>query len=268
MSLEELENRYTEFQKEAASLAGGLLDIPRRVGLLTHITRQTHGNHVFPLIAAHGALWALGYFEAGGSLGRLIAKRYFYNSDERVFRLGILRDFAERFRQVNRQVCIDTYANFLFTQEHGEEADAAKIVPPELLDSLNRVHFATRNNKALTEAEKKAVFEQSFLCEQEVTVSPGVQEAIDGFDCRIMRQLCLKPIVRFAYFPGFRYLFFWNFGDLQERIDKGMASYSFAEKSGWDHVQKTLMYYGHLPSLFAEDHDRFMEEVFESLGAV
>lgn len=264
MSLADLENRYATFQKEAVDLAGSLLDIPRRVGLLTHLTRQTRGNHVFPLLAAHGALWALGYFEAGGSLGRLIAKRYFYNSDEKVFRLGILRDFAERFRKVNRQVCIDTYANYLFTQQHGEDADAAEVVPPGLLDSLNRVHFASRNGKTLTDAEKKAVFEQSFLCEQEATVSPGVKEAIDGFDCRIMRQLCLKPIVRFAYFPALRYMFFWNFGDMQERIDKGMKSYSIAEKSGWDHVQKTLMYYGHLPGLFAEDHEKFMAEVFQS----
>lgn len=264
MSLEKLESSYAVFQKKATELAGSVLDIPRRVGLLTSVTRETGGNHVFPLLAAHGALWALGYFEAGGSLGRLIAKRYFYNSTERVYRLGILRDFSERFRKVNRKVCIDTYANYLFTRDHGEDADAERIIPPNLLDALNRVHHASRTGKLLTEAEKRDVFEQSFLCEQEVTVSPGVQEAIDGFDCRIMRQLCLKPIVRFAYFPRFRYLFFWNFGNTEERIDKGMASFRFAEKSGWDHVQKTLMYYGHLPGVFAEDHDAFMAEVFES----
>ena len=62
-------------------------------------------------IATHGALWAYRYFEVGGWLGRVIANRYFYNAQEKQFRLGLLQSFAEGFRKVNRSVCIDTYTN-------------------------------------------------------------------------------------------------------------------------------------------------------------
>ncbi|MEE3371504.1 MAG: hypothetical protein VX346_19385 [Planctomycetota bacterium] len=56
----------------------------------------------------------MGYFEAGGSLGRLVARRYFYSAEERGYRLGILREFSESFRRVNRLICVDTYTNYHF----------------------------------------------------------------------------------------------------------------------------------------------------------
>ena len=96
-----------------------------------------------------GALWAARYFEVGGRLGRFIAGRYFYNSRERAFRLGILQRFAEDFRRVNRQVCIDTYANYTFTREFGEHSPARDLLPANLLDALNRVHAARRAGREL-----------------------------------------------------------------------------------------------------------------------
>ena len=200
-SRDALQTRYLELKQEAARKAGGLLEIPRRVAILCDMFQDSGGNHVFPLIAAHGALWALSYFEMGGSLGRLIATRYFYNSTERIYRLDILREFAEKFRQVNRQVCIDSYANYYFTRELGDLPGAEEIVPANLLEMLNRVHQAQRNDRELSAEQKREVFQQSFLCEQELTVAPGVENAIKGFQCKIMQLLCLRPLVRFTYFP-------------------------------------------------------------------
>lgn len=71
-----LQCEYERLKSQAEVLAGGLTDIPRRVGILTSIYLDSGRNHAFSQMAAHGALWALGYFEAGGSLGRLVAKRY------------------------------------------------------------------------------------------------------------------------------------------------------------------------------------------------
>jgi hypothetical protein len=206
--------------------------------------RDSKRNHAFSLIAAHGALWASNYFEVGGSLGRLIGKRYFYNPTERAFRLGLLREFAEKFRAVNRQVCIDSYTNYHFTRRYGHLPGAETLVPAPLLDALNRVHWARERDRELTEAERKQVFEQSFLCEQEVTVAPGVQAAVDGFDCKIMRFLCLRPVVRFAYFPGWRYLWFRDFSNKQERITKGLHAFDLAVRMGWPHVDRSLRDYG------------------------
>lgn len=242
-----LHDRYARLKEEATLLAGDLLDIPRRAVLLYHLYRDSGGNHDFPLMAAHGALWGYSYFEVGGALGRLIGRRYFYDPKERAYRLGLLNEYAEAFRRVNRQVCIDTWTNYHFVKEYGRAPGAEQIVPAPLLDALNRVHDARRSVQRLPPTARRLVFEQSFRCEQEVTVAPAVRAAVDAFDCRIMRALSLKPLVRFAYFPGREFLFFRDFADKAERIAKGMYAYELAERVSWEHVQQTLADYGIVP---------------------
>ena len=114
----DLHAAYAEFKSQGETLAGDMLDIRRRAMILHNLYLESEGNHAFSLIAAHCALWAYRYFEVGGRLGRMIAYRYFYNKDERAFRLGLLNSFAEGFRRVNRQVCIDTCARFRFSPGH------------------------------------------------------------------------------------------------------------------------------------------------------
>jgi hypothetical protein len=262
-----LQDRYDELKAEATLLSGGLLDIPRRALILHNMYLDSGRNHQFSLIAAHGALWASGYFEAGGTLGRLIARRYFYNPDELAFRLGLLRQFAEDFRKVNRQVCIDTYANYEFVRRFGREPGAGELVAPSLLDALNRVHAARERRKTLPPDEARKVFEQSFQCEQEVTVAPGVEAAVEAFDCKVMRFLCLRPVVRFAYFPSFRYLWFRNFGDKEERIARGMEAYDLGARAGWPRAERSLRYYGVMPTALLDEPERSLAEVRDELAS-
>lgn len=263
MDLATLQSHYAEIKTEATRLAGDLLDIPRRVVLLAHLYEDSGRNHVFPHIAAHGALWAFGYFEVGGKLGRWIGRRYFYNATERNYRLGLLQGFAEEFRLVNRQVCIDTCTNYFFVRQFGNVAGAETIVPPTLLDALNRVHAARAKGHALTTKERRQVFEQSFRCEQEVTVAPGVLKAVSGFECKIMKFLCLRPIVRFAYFPACKFLMFRDFSNQSERIEKGLRAYGFAEQMGPTHVRGAMREYGVMPRRFFSAPDA----CFADLGA-
>jgi hypothetical protein len=265
MTSEALRERYDAIKAEATFLAGGLLDIPRRVIVLDGLYHDSGGNHAFSLMASHGALWATGYFEAGGSLGRLVARRYFYDPEERAFRIGLLRQFAEGFRKVNRQVCIDTYTNYHFTKSHGEIPGAEALVPPSLLDALNRVHHARRAGRTFDEAERRRAFEQSFLCEQEVTVAPGVRDAVRGFECKVLRTLCMRPIVRFAYFPWMRYLWFGDFSDKQERIDKGLRAFDLAERVGWPRVERALRHYGAMDPAPLDDPLRATAELREGI---
>lgn len=241
MSPQALATRYAELQQQAEERAGDLLDIPGRAKLLHGMYRESGGNHVFPLLAAHGALWAATFFDVGGSLGRLIARRYFYNSRERAFRLGLLETFANDFRAVNRQVCIDSWANFQFVREHGHETGAEAVVPPTLLAALNHVHDAVRSGKLLGEAEREAVFRESFHWEQELTVAAGVSAAVSKFECPILKALCLKPPVRFAYFPRWKYIWFRNFSDKSERIRKGLLAFEYAQQRGWAGVEERLL---------------------------
>jgi hypothetical protein len=261
MSQSDLQAHYDRLKAEGEVLAGGLLDIPRRIAVLTYMYLDSGRNHAFSQIAAHGALWGLAYFEAGGSLGRLTATRYFYSRKEKAYRLGILREFAEGFRRVNRQVCIDTYANYEFTKQFGENQGAEKIVDGELLDALNRIHHARSNKREMSADEKREIFERSFREEQEVTVAPGVAEAVAGFQCPIMRSLCLHPLVRFSYFPRLRYFFFRDFSSTEERIDKGLRAYDIAVKTGWDRVFDSMEYYGQMPRKFFAGPEQFFQDL-------
>ncbi len=261
MDVDELKLVYDQIKAQADVLAGNLMDIPSRVSILTHMYLDSGRNHAFSQIAAHGALWGLAYFESGGSLGRLIAKRYFYNRKEKAYRMGILREFAEAFRCVNRQVCIDTYANYEFTKRYGKESGADQVVPANLLEALNRVHHARESGTQFASDEKKQIFEQSFRCEQEITVAPGVADAVASFNCPIMRWLCLHPIVRFSYFPNLKYFFFRDFSSTDERIEKGMTAYDLAERAGWDRVYESMEFYGQMPASFFIQPDQHFADL-------
>ena len=244
MTAQDLSTAYSEIQAEATLLAGDLLDIPRRAAVLHEIFLDSGRNHTFPQMAVHGALWAFSFFEVGGRLGRLIGKRYFYNSRERAFRLGLLQSFAEDFRRINRSVCIDTYTNYHFSKRRGREPGADQFVHPDLLAELNQVHECREAGHSMTPDEQRNVFQQSFLWEQELTVAPGVKDAIESFDCRFMRALCMRPVVRFSFFPWCRFLWFRNFYDTDERIRKGLQAYDFAQAAGWDQVVDSTRSYG------------------------
>ncbi len=68
-SIEHLAAAYERWHDEAERLAGGLHDLAQRSTVYHHLFAASGRNHVFPLIAAHGALWARGYFRFGMRLG-------------------------------------------------------------------------------------------------------------------------------------------------------------------------------------------------------
>src|SRR5437016_565395 len=124
-----LSRNYESLKSEAIQLAGGLTDLAQRATVYHHLFKASGGNHAFPLIAAHGALWAGGYFRFGMNLGKGLALQFAFDPETRRRKLQQLHDFADAFRDVNRRVCIDTYVNFHFTARFGDHPDAAEFVP-------------------------------------------------------------------------------------------------------------------------------------------
>lgn len=92
---------YQEIRREAGRLAGGPGDMPQRVALLHSIFEDSGGNHVFPEVALHGALWAYGFYERRGAVSRMITYRYFYDRDERARRAYMLFAFSQGFKEAN-----------------------------------------------------------------------------------------------------------------------------------------------------------------------
>lgn len=218
MDTQQLRHAHQELLDEATRMAGSLTALSQRATTYHHLFRDSGGNHVFPLIAAHGALWARGYFAFGMRLGRCLSWQYFFNAEHRRQQLASLEDFANAFRDVNRRVCIDTYANYHFTAQFGEHPEAASIVPPQLLEALNRVHAARRAGREMSNTEKRHIFETHFLHEQTHVVGPNLQAAVDQFDWPILREIALRPLIRFAFFRRPEFFWFRNFAHREERI--------------------------------------------------
>lgn len=75
-TVEQLQSEYDDLQAQATRLAGGLTDLAQRATVYHHIFEASGRNHIFPLIAAHGALWARGYFAFGMRLGAVLAWQF------------------------------------------------------------------------------------------------------------------------------------------------------------------------------------------------
>jgi hypothetical protein len=244
---------YAGLKAEATRLAGAPGDIPRRVALLHAIHVDSGGNHAFPEVALHGAAWALTFFETTGRLGQMIRHRYFYDAEQRAYRMGLLGRFAEAFKTANRAVFIDTFTNYYFTKAHGRESGAEGLLPAPLLAALNEVHAAAARGQRLSAAARRDLFLAALRFEQEVTVAPAVKAEVARFDCPVLTYLCLKPVVRFAYFPRWRYMFFRDFSDTDERIDKATESFDLAERGGWGRVAERIAEYGVVPGEVLSD---------------
>ncbi len=245
-----LKTAYDDLLAEATTLAGGLTDLSQRATVYHHLYRASEGNHVFPLIAAHGALWAGGYFRFALKLGKTLSWQYAWNPGLRRRRLEQLNRFADAFRNVNRQVCVDTYVGFHLSARYGEHAEIRDYVPANLLAAYRMLHEARQANAPLTDAQKKTVFEAHFLYEQQTIVGETVRNAVAEFDWALVRFLALRPPVRFAYFPNARRVWFRNFADQTERIANGFAAFDMGAGVGWNRVERALAEYQTLPAAF------------------
>jgi hypothetical protein len=258
--MSELTREYEALRAEATRLAGGLRDLAQRATVYHHLFRASGGNHAFPLIAAHGALWAGGYFRFGRRLGEALSWQYVLSKEKRQQQLAKLEVFADAFRDINRRVCIDTYANFHFTAKYGDDPRIAEFVSPDLLEALKLVHAARRADRELSDREKREVFLVHFLDEQTRIVGPAIEQAVGEFDWPLMRVLALKPVIRFAYFPGRRWFWFGNFAQRDERIAKGLQAFDYAAQVGWSHAEQALRCYAVLPNAFFADPVKYFAD--------
>ena len=142
LSLDALRFHHENLHHEATRLAGGLNDLAQRAAVYHHLYEHSGGNHAFPLIAAHGALWARGYFRFGMRLGWIWSLTDLASLERRRLRLEKLAAFADAFRDVNRRVCIETYTSYHFTAQFGTHPQVGEFIDPTLNDALGRLHFA------------------------------------------------------------------------------------------------------------------------------
>ncbi|MGY8661084.1 hypothetical protein Q3C01_01785 [Bradyrhizobium sp. UFLA05-109] len=265
---ESVENSVAALRREATVLAGGLRDLAQRASVYHHLFEHSGANHCFPLLAAHGALWAGGYFRSGMRLGAVIAWGHALAGHHQIRQelMRRLAKFADDFRDINRRVCVETYFIYHLSGTDFLASAAQRSIPPDLLDHMARCHAARRSGRTMSHRERRSLFEAFFLWEQATIVGPAVHRAFAEFDWPAIKAMALRPKISFAYFPRSSPLAFSDFSDTEERIEKGIQAFDLAASVGWKNVEVKLRSYGILPSGFSSDPQRHFSNLVRSLG--
>ncbi|UUY08293.1 hypothetical protein LRS11_21275 [Pseudomonas sp. J452] len=258
---------YQLIHREATLLAGGLSDLAQRAAVYHHLYEDSGGRNVFPLIAAHGALWGAGYFALGMQVGALLSAQYLLQPTVRRDKLRQLQAFADAFRDINRRVCIEAYCAYHFSKRHGHTPGVEDYIQPGLLAALNRCHRAQARHEPLPRPARRELFEAFFLWEQACIVGPAVEQALAALDWPLIRQVALRPRIEFAYFASSRQMKFADFASTHERIEKGLRAYELAERAGLNEVEGALQRYGILPRAFFRDSARHFSELKQHLAS-
>ncbi len=239
-----LEQDHARIRQDATRFAGRPQDLIQRAAVYLHLYRHSRGNHTFPLLAAHGALWGAGHFQKGILLARALTA---LQGAGRARKMQAVQVFATAFKDINRRVCIETYTMYHLTARHGDDPDLERVMPRNLISAMTACHRARRAGLDASTEEKRALFDAFFLWEQDTIVGPSVAQATADFDWPLMRWLAMKPAIGFRYFSPLQRLWFRSFDDTGERIARGRTAFDIAAKTGWDRVEKRLDAYGILP---------------------
>ncbi|MFG6414408.1 hypothetical protein ACG02S_10925 [Roseateles sp. DC23W] len=246
---------YEKLRLDGVRLAGGLASLTQRACVYHHIYKASGGRNVFPLIAAHGALWASGYFRKGMHAGKVLSFKFVFHPKMRAARLEALASFADKFRDINRRVCAESYAIYFASRSNAVDELLERRIGTSFLRLLKRCHAAD-DGASFSTNDRAALFNAFFDWEQQNIVAPAVKEAYDSFDWPIIKRLALTPNIDFAYFGAGYSLKFDDFSNTQERVHKGSLAYERAEAVGLDTVEKSLTHYGILQPDFLTDHNR------------
>lgn len=238
---------YAAMRKEGYLMAGELGDLNRRAWVYQQMYLDSGKRSVFPLIAAHGALWAIGYFKKGRLGGLLLSLGFLLTPARRRAKLASLARFADRFRDINRKVCAESYALHHYTKRYGGDDFIRSVIGDRFADLLCQCHASNRNNTPYGQAQREQLFLAFFHWEQERIVGPAVSAAFDEFDWDIVKYLALRTKLDFTYLGNKDGIRFDNFASSEERIRLGLQVYRRAETLGLDHVEQALGRYKRIP---------------------
>ncbi|NHZ77812.1 hypothetical protein F2P44_00630 [Massilia sp. CCM 8695] len=231
---------YENFRSEGYALAGQAHDLQRRVRLYQRVYRDSGKRLTFALIAAHGTLWASGYFKLGTLGARIASLPWLCIPGMRAQKLAAFTGFLDQFRSINRQVCAESYAIFYYTRQHGGSAFIRSVIGDRFTDLMVECHASCEAGTEYPRHKREALFHALIDWEQEHIVVPGVEKAFAGFDWPLIAWVARRPVIRFAYFGKHDRLRFNDFARKDERLAAGMHACRLAEDLGLQAVEDAL----------------------------
>lgn len=252
LAAKDLRKAEAEIRAEAMQLAGEPGDIPQRAVFLHEIYVDSKGNHAFPEIALHGALWGHDTLKTARSVEAVgeLARDLFDIGDL----LTAADQYALAIETTNRQVFIDTYTYYWFTKKYGRQPGASALVDADLLPLLNRVHEAAASGHALSPKEQRDIFLASLNTEQNESVANAMNAAAKAVRAPwFLKEAMNRPVVRFEYFPATKFYVFSDFADRADRVRCAAFAYDLAVQAGWQKVTDSMSGYSALPAAYFAD---------------
>lgn len=263
VSSSELKREAERLRAEATKLAGEPSDIPQRVVFLHEIYVDSKGNHAFPEVALHGALWAHDFFRATSLLENV------GDLFKRIGNVAALLETADEFKvaieTTNRQVFIDTYTNYWLTKKYRKHPELSEFVDGDVLPSLLRVQEATATGKPLSADEKREIFLATLNTEQKESVARMMDEAAKNVDPAWFKKIVNRPVLRFTYFPGVKFYAFRDFSNRVDRVACATYAYDVAAEVGFDKVTDAMDEYSALPDAYFADRKGYAAKLRAAL---
>ena len=231
---------YESLRTAGYALAGESGDFLQRARVYRDMYHDSGKRNVFPLVAAHGALWASTFFKFGMLGSGLMSLLYLFTPRLRRAKLRSASEFADKFRDINRRVCAEAYAVHHYTKRYGGTSFIRSVIGDEFADILDACHVSNNVKSPFSKEQREQLFSACFKWEQEAVVVPMVAEAFDSLDWNLIKYLANRPRIVFAYFGISFHLQFKNFSSQDERISGGLLAYRRAEEVGLDRVESML----------------------------
>ena len=241
---------YDYFRAQGIALAGEPGDLSLRANLYHRMYRESGKRNVFALIAAHGTLWAAGYLKTGILGAWLLSLPYIFTPRLRREKLRSVAAFAHRFRDINRRVCVESYAIYHYTRHFGATPFIRSVIGNGFAQILCECHASCQSGSDFTSAQRERLFSAFFHWEQDNIVAPLVSEAFATIDWPVIKSLALRPAVDFTYFGKSLCMRFVDFSSKDERVLQGLRAYRMAEEAGFDVVEQCLGRYVLTPFAF------------------
>lgn len=227
-------------ERDAQILAGRPDDMSRRAQLYRELYRASGNNFIFPLIAAHGALWGRWYL----FVGRLVARLFNlldWSARPSGARVASFDRFVDAIKIIHRDVFAECYVGFHLTRTLGRHAVVKTRLSADVIELLASMHAATSRRESLSIAEQRRMYESFFRHEQERIAAPAVERAFAELQWPHMNRICRRPWVWLAYFRYGKSLNFNDFTVADERIEKGLISFDRAAALGWPTIESLLI---------------------------
>lgn len=238
---------FADFRNTGYALAGEPGHLRRRASIYHQMYRDSGKRNVFPLIAAHGSLWASGFFRKGELGARVLSLPYLLVPGARQAKLRTAALFADHFRDINRRICGEAYAIYHYTRVHGGDRFIRSVIGDAFADILCECHDSIQSGTDFPQEKREKLFSAFLHWEQVTIVAPSLAAAFADLQWGAIAWLALKTKVDMAYLGWRHALRFENFASKEERIERGMQAYRRAEQVGLAHVEATLQRYRLVP---------------------